>query len=364
MKDKRLTKAKKLLSQKKYDQVIALLEKEIFQYREIGEYFYILGMACLLSNDFSGADSYIQRCIQLDTAWIPPKLALAVIHLRRHRTAEAIKIWLAVLEIEPNQVTANRALRYMRKYGDPKNLSAFLQTKRFKKLYPPVENRPLKIIVPALLLLLLVLGGVSFIMEFRDRKPIIARPQTENIILQSGKSLVAPEGDFLIMMTQKEIETTFKKTKTLINEYRDNEARTLLNTIKYSNASNYVKDQAALLEDILIVPGFDNLDTDFTYREVMESPHLYENCYVRWKGRVSNLDIFSDKIRFDFLVGYHDRKQLEGIIPVEFDFAVKIEPELPLEVLGQLIRRGNVFRIKGVGVHHLVSPEEVPSSSR
>lgn len=358
MKDKRLEKAKKLLRKEKYDQVIALLEKEIFQYRENYEYFQILGLACLYSNDFSGADSYLQRAVQIDLTQITPKLGLAVIALRRHKTAEAIKIWLSVLELEEKNSIANRALSYMKKYSDPKNLSAFLQTNRFKRLFPyPYQNRQIPFLLAALLLAVAVL--IPFIVINTNLlEENLKRKEIAEISLPQNQSLVAHDGNFQKTLTGGEIEELFQKAKRLINDYRDNEARVLLNTIRYSNASPLVKSQSLLLEEILVEPGFDTLKKSFTVAEVSEEPFLYENCYVRWKGRVSNLDIRTDKIEFDFLVGYHERKVLEGIIPVTFNFAVNIEPELPLEILGQLKRRGNNLSLRGVALHTLLEYQE------
>ena len=51
-----------------------------------------------------------------------------------------------------------------------------------------------------------------------------------------------------------------------------------------------------------------------------------------------------DYIRFDFLVGYHDNKVLEGIIPVRFGFAVSIDNGEAVELIGQIQEPRNDLR--------------------
>jgi len=40
---------------------------------------------------------------------------------------------------------------------------------------------------------------------------------------------------------------------------------------------------------------------------------------------------------FDLLVGYDTRNALEGIVPVHFNFAMDVNVEQPLEVLGRIV---------------------------
>ncbi len=362
MKDKRLQKAKGLLKKGRNDEVINLLEKEIFQYREHGEFYYILGMACLNSRDISGADSYLRRAVQLDTENPNPKLALAAILLRKHKTAEAIKIWLTILDIDPSHRKAKRGLQYMKRYGDPKNLSAFLQTRKYKTLFPRIdEHRTRRRIlwVLAVLILGLLLGTGGYYRWQNQSQKESRRPEVASVVLPQGESLTARKGEFQLMLTPAEVESTFARAKELLAEYRDNQARYHLNRLLASNASSKVKAQAEVLIGMLDQnPSFSSLKTQFSYRDVAQAPYLYEGCYVAWKGSLSNLDIFRDKITFDFLVGYHDQKVLEGIVPVEFLFAVDIEPEYPLEVLGRIILKKDRFILRGKSVHPLMPPSE------
>jgi hypothetical protein len=179
--------------------------------------------------------------------------------------------------------------------------------------------------------------------------------EIEQITIAREDTLTATEGEYRYVLTKKEIMNTFSSAKEYFNRYRDNLAQREINRLLYSNASEMVKEKARLLMDHLKAPTFTSLKTSFSYNEVMEDPHLYRNCYVIWKGRVSNINIGTDVITFDFLVGYHEEKVLQGIIPVKLHFGADIEPTFPLEILGQ-IKVDDRMWLKGISIHKL-APE-------
>lgn len=83
----------------------------------------------------------------------------------------------------------------------------------------------------------------------------------------------------------------------------------------------------------------------------MSESKLYNNCYIHWKGRLSNLLITENLIMFDFLVGYDEKKILEGIIPVIMNFGARIDSDFPIEVLGKIIETDDGYFIEAVSVH-------------
>ena len=89
---KDFSKAQKLYRTKKYSHVIRFLEPQVFRYRENFKFYHLLGMSCLRTGDFGGAFSYLRRGIDLNHGDIETLLGLAVIHLKRRETAEAIRI--------------------------------------------------------------------------------------------------------------------------------------------------------------------------------------------------------------------------------------------------------------------------------
>ena len=65
-----------------------------------------------------------------------------------------------------------------------------------------------------------------------------------------------------------------------------------------------------------------------------------------WKGKVTNLRITEEKISFQFMVGYHYEKELQGIVPVELDFGANIKNGNALELLGQVVAKENYIILK------------------
>jgi hypothetical protein len=102
-------------------------------------------------------------------------------------------------------------------------------------------------------------------------------------------------------------------------------------------------------------PGFNTLKDRFSYSEVTGDPFLYRDCHVIWRGMVSNLTIEQNHTSFDFLVGYDTRRTMEGIVQVDYDFAIPVNPEYPVEILGRVIpiasEREMGIRIQGVALH-------------
>lgn len=103
-------------------------------------------------------------------------------------------------------------------------------------------------------------------------------------------------------------------------------------------------------------PSFTDFRDNIEYRQVEQEPWLYNNTHVRWKGRVTNLNIGTESITFDFLVGYHDERVLEGIVPVTLPFAAALEGAMPIELIAKLQTNDTIERLLGVSVRR-IAPE-------
>jgi hypothetical protein len=73
----------------------------------------------------------------------------------------------------------------------------------------------------------------------------------------------------------------------------------------------------------------------------------------------ANLEAGDTETAFNLLVGYETRSRLEGSVGVRFDYAVKVNTERPLEVLGKITPVSNESRmdawiLKGVAIHEIM----------
>ena len=63
---------------------------------------------------------------------------------------------------------------------------------------------------------------------------------------------------------------------------------------------------------------------------------LYQDCYVIWTGRVTNVNSNEKYFNADLLVGYEDMKKIDGIAHLRISSEISVNPEKPLKVLGKI----------------------------
>lgn len=359
-----LKKAEKMYRRGKYSQVLQLLEAQIFRYRQSYRFYYILGMSCLHTGDYSGAASYLQRALSIKAENIPALLGMAVVHLKQQKTSEALKDWFQVIDQDPKNRYAQKGMNALRKYSDPDSLIDFTEGRQILKLIP--REKAINPILFAGIGLAAVIGlsvlfypaWKQFIPDFRSQE---SRPEIDRLDLQidqyeNEENLSSSEIRY--ELSTREIQETYETVLHYFHTYRDNLAQREINRLKHSNASKEVKQKMLLLEGYVREPSFDSFTDNFEYNKVQKDPVLYANCHVMWKGKVSNLEVDSDAIRFDLLVGYETGKVLEGIVPVRLDFAGKIDPAFPIEVLGRIELQGEDIELRAVSIHQFVQEEE------
>ena len=129
----------------------------------------------------------------------------------------------------------------------------------------------------------------------------------------------------------------------------------MLNRILLSNASDGLKNRARIIITYLETPDFNSYhrNDNIAYGEVRRDPALYDGVHVVWRGRASNIETTSAGVSFDFLVVTDNFRNFEGFVPVAFNYAVSINPERPLEVLGKIVPDNTEigFSLSGVNFH-------------
>mgnify|MGYP006286800199 FL=1 len=351
-----LKKASLLFRRNKFADVLRLLEPQTFRYRENEQFYYLLGVSCLYTGDFGGAYTYLRRAYQLNSEDINTLFALAAVHLKRQESNEALLNLLAILDIDSGNKKAKKALQLIRDHINSKTLEDFVQSDKISFLYPST-GFALPPIVPIIVLIIIIVPLVLLLFQKSDGIELPGKkPRSQEIAelkLEETKPVVSESGDYRYILTEKEINESFTKAKRYFQDYNDNAAQKEINRLLQSNASEQVKEKVRFLEGFLRTPTFTTLKTSYSYREVDTDKYLYDNCYVIWKGKISNLSVSEERIAFDFLVGYHDEKVLEGVVPVTLDFAVSLEQGHPIELLGRIHIENDRITLTGVSVHHL-----------
>ena len=356
-----LKKAGKLFRRRKYTAVIRLLEGQVFRFRDSQEFYSLLGRSCLRAGDHGGASSYLKRADQLRADDPLTLLGLAAAAIRRADVDEALEHWLRVLDLDPGNRIARRGLRLLRDIGGG-SLPAADAVERlgFHRLLPAAPLRPARLLLSLVVSCLLaagVLAGVLWLPSaLRDRstagrKDLLVLPDLPRA---PGLWTLAPEESATrYVLKDEDVRTAFERAKKCLRENRDNGAVREINRLLLSNASPAVKEKAALLRGFLVTPDFSNVREPFAYGEVAKDPPLHHGGFAVWQGKVANLRIEAERLRFDLLVGYQQEKVLQGIVPVELGFAVQLEDGSSVEVLGRILSRSGPVRLEGISLHRI-----------
>ncbi len=356
-----LDDARKLFAKGRHAEVIGLLESRLPLFRESHEYYYLLGASCLRTGDVGGANTYLRRAEQLDPRDADTKLCLAALHLRHGETEKAVALYLRVLEDRPRDRLARRNMELLRKADFHERIASLGTASRdFVRLLPgprglPPWLLPLAVSLAIAALVFFSLPAISALAgQIRDSAS--PRKDVAAISLSAGEraSPVAAAGDSRYILTEKEALAAFDRAKDLFQHFRDNGARVEINRLLQSNASPAIKVKAQTLAGFVMAPDWRSLTDIPTYSDVRKDPHLYAGCAVIWKGRAANIRGKAGNRSFDFLVGYDDRKNLEGIVPVHVgEPAIGIPADAPFEVLATVLPAGTGFGLEAVALHEL-----------
>ncbi len=356
-----LDRAERLFAAGRHSEVIALLEPQVPIYRESPRFYYVLGSSCLRAGDSGGASAYLKRAEQLDPADGATALALAALAVRKGETDKAIEIYLRVLDSDPGDKVAKRALELLRTEGSPERVAALVRSGRIARLYPGGSGAR-RLLRTALLAILcaaaaagLAYSGIR--MAGRIASARGPRPEVAAIALNDYEKAapVSAAGSFKYVLTEAQALAAFEKAKACFQEYRDNAALVEVNRLLGSNASPAVKQKAASLKAFVGAPDFRTIRDAPGFAEVGRDPGLYDGCSVAWKGMAAN--VRSDaggKSAFDFLVGYEEKRRLEGIIPASMDKG-PVPVDRPLEILAILRSGEGRPRLECVAIHELAA---------
>jgi len=347
-----LKRANALYRGGKYAKAIRLLEPQVFRYRESFPFYYILGMSCLHMGDTGGAKTYLDRALSLKPHDSRALAGLAVVHLKRYEITEALQCYLDITDSDEGNRIARRGLKLLRKNADRDRLAPIIDSGRVDRLLPKDRSRSALMFTVFFVVAILAAGGGYAAFRIANR-PEPRESEVAALSLEEVESLTAASGEVRYALSEQEIRATFERAKRAFADYHDNIAIREINTLLNSNASPLVQEQARTILQFIEPPDFTTIRDSFAYETVAADPPRYEGAYVVWRGRISNLEIRSDRIEFDLLVGYDTERVLEGVVRVVLRFAVDLSNGRPVEVLGAIRTSGEGFFIEGTSIHKL-----------
>jgi len=357
-----LNKAAILAKKRDYKGAFQILKDEEDRYNGSFKYYNLYGIISLHSGNFVEAHEFLQYAKQKNFKDVSTLLGLAALYLKRPKTAQAVDYYLDVLEIEPKNKIAKKALDIIRRQSDSGALSDWMTPERFSKLFPPIPASVItkKTIITGACALVLVVIFVFGVLIAVKAIPNPFKNRSERYIPEytlsrqdRNESLQESHYNRYVLTEISQAIDLYEKAFSLFTDYRDEAAKVNINLLLESNAPELYKNKARLLLENMEVPGFDTFkhDDNPSYSDVLSEPVIYRNVYVIWKGMATNIE--TDKnTRFDLMVGYDTRITLEGIVSVEFNKPVAINAERPIEVLGKIkVTSTSDFTLEGAAVH-------------
>lgn len=322
-------------------------------YRENKRFCFILAVAFLNREDIGGAYSYFRKAQSLDFRDAGAALGLAAVLIRRGESDKAVQLYIDVLERDSGNRQASRALDFLRRHAGAD--ADAIPRAALRALYPkhPFDMRiPVFLGAIAALIAVGVLAVPPLIEAIRSARQ--TRPDVAGIELAAEERLnpVGSDGDFSFVLTQKEALETFDLAKRLFLDYRDEAALVEVNRLLLSNASRAVKAKVEALSRYAREPNFLTLPDRFSISLVSAMPQLYAGVGVAWKGLPANIASGPGYTEFDLLVGYHDKRRLDGIVAVRLPFETAIDPDVPVEVLARVrVGSGGTFHLEAIAIH-------------
>ncbi len=349
-----IEEAEGLYARRNWPGLIALLEPLTPVYRDNVRFSVMLGTAYLHQEDIGGAYSSFRRVQSLDFKNRTALIGLAAVLVRRGESDKAVQLYIEMLERNPSDRAARRALNFVRHCPDPTALAG--NGRKLRSLYPLPPTRILPYALILLVVSIAILGWrvAPVVLDLlEDARP--ARTGIAEIVLSQSEQEgpVGSEGGFEIVLTEKDALSTFESAKKLFNDYRDEAALVEVNRLLLSNASRQVKTKAEALARYTREPSFVSMPDRFTFADVNAFPRLFNGVAVIWKGLPANIENSESGTNFDLLVGYHDKRKLDGIVSVRALFELRLPPDRPVEVLARVMATSGGFILECVAVHEL-----------
>ncbi|WP_421622943.1 hypothetical protein R5397_03725 [Borrelia sp. MN22-0132] len=338
----------------KYSDVVKLLEKEIFLYKNYYFYHYILGMSYLRMGNLGTAQTYLKKAYTLNPTEPDVKQSIAILLAAQGKEDKAIQIWLKMIEENQEIQRSEFSLETIRK--NPIQGALFLnKNKIYAKLFPEIKvetgqnlsklTRTLLTIASLVFLLIaifLLIHSKETIKLTLSNSKVKEKKAINNIAayiddikINDKEKIENHEGQFVFILTETEIKNSFQKIKTHLKQGKDNFARIEINKILNSNASESIKLKAKNLASFISRPNFITFNDYLVLKEIKKNPLIYSNVYVKWEGIANNIEKKDNITYFDFYVGYN-KNALEGIITTKTTFDIDINFKDYVEILGQI----------------------------
>jgi hypothetical protein len=346
---------------KRYREAVSYLEKALTENRNDPELYLFLGNASLLTGDLDGARRYFRGGLLIREDDPELKRGLSYVYLTDERIEDAISLWGQILDKNPREKGIKQALSRLRESEDVGSFAETTDPKHFLTAQVPLyyKMKPyvlsLSISLGILILILLFYLTPLYQKTLQHFYPEIVELNAVELPLEEPFIESEPT-EALYSFSEDEIRSSFQQIKKYIYRDKINAAIISLNRIMHSNASIDVKERFRILYTFLGPPDPLSLDYNPHYYEIMKEPAVFTGVYVRWTGKIANLDKEGEDVDFDLLVNYENEDTIEGITHVSITGTYYLRNRQNVEVFGTISgydRDTGKLRITGILIRDL-----------
>ncbi len=358
-----LDSAKYFLKRRKFSVAIKILEERREVYENDFDFYLTFAIACLYVGELGTASLYFRKARDIKIQNVNLLLGQAAVFLQRGEQEKALSYYLDVLELDPNNAVARRALDFLKNDGEWSSICRLVDTKKIELFYPPLGPNPdiiRNFVFAGIFVLAVVILSVIYIPKIKAKKTMIGpRANLEKLVLSPDESRHAQKDDLSdtvvhYILDNKAINKSYNSALEYFQDRRDNAAQVEINRLLNSNASLTVKRNCSVLMSYLEEPTFDTLTDNYSYSEVVKDPSLYLDCYVSWSGRISNAKKYENgSWSCELLVGYDTNRFVEGIVLVNFKSEARpqIDGEKPVRFLAKINIQDGQIVLEGKAVY-------------
>lgn len=330
-----------------YIVVIQLLEKNINISSNPYDYFLLI-LSYLFTDKLMQAEASLRKALRQYPAYLPLLEVQAFLVLKAAKSKdEACTGYIDILKASPGNKQITNIIAKIQESDDFEQFQKKAKVKDFIRIKPPKKIKTasyrarrytinFKTIALTLTGIAVLTAGIVFfpspLAQLIEEKVELLFPH-HSLKTAEDLSHISLDGmhydiiDKIQKVQTPEFYTTneacirdFNRAKLLIKEGKENDAMVLLNKIDASNANFRVKERVAFLKDF-INRSKERTVAVFSYREVLQKPHLYKGINVNWQGKVANYKK-KNGISFQLLVNYSENK-FDGIVEVFAPFSVE-----------------------------------------
>jgi hypothetical protein len=326
---------------KKYIKAVSYLEKALTENKNDPEVYLFLGNASLLTGDLDGARRYFRGGLLVNEKDAELQRGLSYVYVSDERIEDAISLWGEILQSNPQERSIKQLLSRLRESEDVSSFVDTIDLHRFLTtrvpLYHKLKPYILSLSISFGLLIVIVLFYVTPLYQKTLQRFYPEIVELNEIELPLDEAFIDVEPiEALYSFSEEEVRDNFTEIKKYIYRDKINSAIISLNRIMLSNASVAVKERFRILFTFIDPPDPLSIDYNPHYFEIMKEPAVFEGAYVRWTGKIANLEKDDEEIQFDLLVNYENEDTIEGIAHVSISGVYYIENRQDIEVFGTI----------------------------